>query len=153
VEKKGDTYSTFTESVNHLLHNLGFPQQTLLDSHDPQFPAHYRFPTVLGLGLCAFPPHRLALDGGRVPQIAVVLRLDANCIMLELAESANPGVEIRSIIGQIFWGLVSYTKIISLVILTPGIGVVTDGTFPVGGRNVLEPEHITSGKVRKDVVC
>jgi len=51
--KKGDTYPTFTESVNHLMHHLGFPQQTLLDGHDPQFSTDYRFPTVLGE--CTFP--------------------------------------------------------------------------------------------------
>jgi len=150
-EKGKNPHSTFTESVNHLLYHLGFPQQALLDSHDPQFTAHYRFPAVLGRR--AFPFHRLALDGGRISQIAIILRLDTDCVVLEIAESANPGVEIRSIIGQIFWGLVSCAQIISLVILTPGTGMVTNGTFPVGGRNVPEPEHIAGGEVRKDVVC
>ena len=30
--------------------------------------------------------------------------------------------------------------------------MVTNGTFPVGGRNVPKPEHIAGGEVRKDVV-
>lgn len=72
--------------------------------------------------------------------------------MLEIAESANPGVEICSIIGQILRGLVSCAQIISFVILTPGIGMGTNGTFPVGGRNIPKPEHITGGEVCKDVV-
>ena len=73
--------------------------------------------------------------------------------MLEIAESANPGVEIRSIIGKILRGLVSCAQIISLVILTPGIGMEINGTFPVGGRDIPKPEHIAGGEIRKDVVC
>jgi len=95
--RKGETHSTFAESVDHLLYHLGFPQQTLLDSHNPQFPAHYRFPTVWGR--CAFPFHCIALDCGRIPHIAIILRLDTDCIMLEIAEGSNPGVEICSITG------------------------------------------------------
>lgn len=72
LRKKGeDTHPTFTESINHLLYHLGFPQQTLLDGHDPQFPTHYCFPTVGGR--YAFSSHRIVFDGGRVPHIAIIL--------------------------------------------------------------------------------
>jgi hypothetical protein len=47
--------------------------------------------------------------------------------VLEVAEGSNPGVEIRSVAGQILWCLISCAQIVSFVILTPGIGIVIDG--------------------------
>ena len=73
--------------------------------------------------------------------------------MLKIAKSPNPGVEIRSILGQIFWCTVSCAKIVRLCHLNARD---RDGyewcTFPVGGRNVPKPENIAGREVCKDVV-
>ena len=57
--------------------------------------------------------------------------------MLEIAESPNPGVEICSVVGQVFWCMVSCVQIVSPVILTPRIGVLINAPSQLGAETFL----------------
>ena len=57
--------------------------------------------------------------------------------MLEIAESPDPSVEIGGVIGQVFWCIVSCAQIVSLVILTPRIGVLINVPSQLGAETFL----------------
>ena len=99
------------------MYRLRLPQEALLDRHDPQLPTHDRLasrhartrrlaPLALRLVLADVDP-KLVVDNVRVAHIAVVLRLHAYRIVLELAEGAYSRVEVDGVVLQVLRGLVA----------------------------------------------
>ena len=121
VGRRGEcagTYPTVNQGVHHSLHDLRLPQQALLHRHHAQFPTRQRFASLdaacrrLRRGiLAAFVTASAALlqllvNSGRVAHVAVVLGLDANRVLLEVAVRPYPGIEVLCVILEVLGRLV-----------------------------------------------
>ena len=121
VGRRGEcagTYPTVNQGVHHSLHDLRLPQQTLLHRHHAQLPTRQRFAPLdaargrLRRGILAALVTasaallQLFVNSGRVAHVAVVLGLDANSVMLEVAVRPYPGIEVLCVILEVLGRLV-----------------------------------------------